>query len=988
MTKKPTRKARPVRKPEAAVRGSAAQPPVTPPRGAAPVARFPIVGIGASAGGLAALEEFFAHVAPDTGMAFVVVTHQSPGRATLLPELLARHAQITVETAADRVVLAPNRVYVAPPGCMLTANETRLHIEATDGAPVMPLDHFFRSLAHGQGENAIGVVLSGTGSDGTLGVTEIKGAGGMVVAQDPRSAQYPGMPNSAIATQLVDYTLAPAEMPARLVQYARGRTLPAQQLQHDDNEAQVALRKILVTLRNRTGNDFTAYKRSTIGRRVERRVHVHGLHGLREYAAFLERTPYEVDALFKELLISVTSFFRDPDVFAVLEQEIRRMIAALPDGGTFRAWIAGCATGEEAYSIAILVREALMHSERSLKVQIFATDLDAQAIDIARAGRYPEGIAADITPERLQRFFTREDNGYRVNKDVREMLVFAVQNVIKDPPFTKLDLVSCRNLLIYLEPDLQRRVLGVFSYSLHAAGVLVLGTSEGVTGFDDRFAVLDKRWKLFGRRAIPAGTMPLDFQATLPISRPLRRLGRDRERNGVAPLVERILLGNFVPPTVIVSERGDLIYLHGQTGPFLELAPGEPTNNVFSMAREGLRIELPAVMRQAASNARPVVRRGLHVRTNGGFSPVTLTARRMTEPEALRGTFMLSFELEGAAEPLKKPRSKRGDQKELQRISALDAELQRAKEHLQGTIEALETSNEELKSANEELQSMNEELQSANEELETSREEMQSLNEELQTVNAELEERNRALSQVNDDMQNLLNSTDVATVFLDEKLAIKRFTTQAKKVFNLIDSDVGRPISDLAVNLRYDQLDSDAHEVLRSLVFREREIQTKNDEWRLMRIMPYRTHENLIDGLVMTFVDIDRLKRVERDAQEAREYAESIVELVRQALLVLDKDLRVISANPAFYDLFGVSPRQVVGQDFDQLLGACFADAELHAKLLQLFATKQKIERHTMQRVFPRLGSRTVLFSARSMLAATGRPEHMLLTIEQAVSDP
>jgi two-component system CheB/CheR fusion protein len=736
------------------------------------------------------------------------------------------------------------------------------------------------------------------------------------------------------------------------------------------DETRAALDEILVTLRTRTGSDFTAYKRSTIGRRIERRIGVHGMHSVAAYAAFLEKTPYEVDALFKELLISVTSFFRDPEAFAKLEQEIGAVVRSMHEGATFRAWIAGCATGEEAYSIAILLREAIERNERDIKVQIFATDLDPQAIDIARAGRYPDGIAADVTPERLQRFFTRKDNGYRINKDVREMLVFAVQNVIKDPPFTKLDLVSCRNVLIYLEPELQRRVLSVFSYALRPQGLLMLGTSESVGGFDDRFAMLDKRWKVFQRRTMGDAAAPLDFPSELPstIARPSNpSAAKEHGRTGISAFAERLLLAAFVPPTVILSERGELVYLHGHTGPFLEPAQGEPTHNVFGMAREGLRLELPAAIRQAAVSKEPVVRRGLQVKTNGGFSPVTITARRLVEPETLRGAFLVSFELEATPEPEPKARPTQRQHKQLQRITALEEELRQTRENLQGTIEALETSNEELKSTNEELQSTNEELQSANEELETSREEMQSLNEELQTVNTELGERNRSLSQVNDDMQNLLNSTDVATVFLDDKMAIKRFTTQAKKVFSLIDTDIGRPISDLAVNLQYDQLAADAREVLRSLVFREREIQTKEGAWRLMRIMPYRTHENLIDGLVITFVDIDRIKRAQLEAQEGREYAEAIVTTSGHAMLVLDRGLRVVTANPSFFRLLGVAQRALAHEPFTELLGGALDDAGLRAALNELFTSDQKIEAFPLLGSFPRVGKLRLIVNAYKM---------------------
>jgi two-component system CheB/CheR fusion protein len=486
-------------------------------------ASFPVVGIGASAGGLAALEEFFENVPEDSGMAYVVVTHQAPGRATLLPELLQRRTKLPVTSAADGMRLELNHAYIAPPGTCLSVDDEHLQVEPQDGNPrVLPIDQFFRSIAYTEGENAIAIMLSGNGSDGAIGITAVKGAAGLVMAQDPKSAQYPGMPASAIATQLVDYVLRPSEMPERLVRYVRGRArLPAPPLDQNDEDVRVALQRVLVILRNRTGSDFTAYKKSTIGRRIERRMTVHGISNLGDYARFLEQAPFEVDALFKELLISVTAFFRDPSAFESLEHELVRLTEMKGDDSPLRAWVPACSTGEEAYSLAILIKEVMQRTGRDFKVQIFATDLDPHAIELARGGHYSEGIAADVSPERLQRFFTKDDSGYRVNKDVREMLVFAVQNAIKDPPFTKLDLVSCRNLLIYLEQELQRRLLILFGYALLPGGVLMLGTSESVSGFDDRFAVLDKRWKLFQRRQSGSVVLP-DLAGDMPAAATIR----------------------------------------------------------------------------------------------------------------------------------------------------------------------------------------------------------------------------------------------------------------------------------------------------------------------------------------------------------------------------------------------------------------------------------------------------------------------------------
>jgi two-component system CheB/CheR fusion protein len=953
-----------------------------------------VVGIGASAGGLEALELFVAAIEPNSNMAYVVVTHQAPGRPTLLPELLQRRSRVEVVVAAAGMKLSPNRLYVAPPGCCLEiTDERRCEMVENTADRVLPIDHLFRSLARSDGEGAIGVVLSGSGSDGSLGIAEIKDAAGLVLAQDPETAKYPGMPRSAIATEAVDYVLAPERMPEQLLRSTDARHVSAPGLLGaEDPRGGEWVNKVLALLRQRTRHDFAFYKRSTVNRRIERRLMVHGFTSIQDYAQFVEKNPYELDALFNELIIGVTSFFRDAEAFEALESELEHVIRARTDETPIRVWVPGCSNGAEAYSIAILLKETLQRTGHNFAIQIFATDIDAKAIDVARTGRYPESISASISPERLERFFTKVEGGFRISKEVRALLVFAVQDVIKDPPFTKLDLLSCRNLLIYFDTELQRRVLGLFSYSINPGGLLFLGSSENLGTLEERFVHLDRKAKLFrvhegghrpfadlrpGPSGVVAGSVsPVESSSAPPRSRP-----------GIAPLVERALLASHVPPSAIINDQGELIYLHGRTGPFLEPAPGEPSNNVFQMAREGLRLELPAAVRRAAQQNTPVVRSGLRVKTNGGYGATRLTVTRLTEPEMLRDCFVLTFELEQEPGPHgppgphdAKPRP-RGARKNTGDREELELELQRTKDNLQGTIEEFETSNEELKSTNEELQSTNEELQSANEELETSREEMQSLNEELQTVNAEFEERNRRLSQVNDDMQNLLNSTEIATVFLDGELLVKRFTPPAKKVFGLMGSDVGRPLAHFAVNLRFDGLIQDAEEVLRTLVFREREIQTKQGDWRLMRILPYRTDENIIDGLVMTFVDIDRVKRAEEAAQVARAYAEAIVEAAPGALLVLDEALLVVSANKAFHELFHTRSTSLHGQPFDQIAAGSWQRPDFLDQLRRVLELGEVVSSLDLGPNFPRAGISGLRLSARRMKVDATHAALVLITV-------
>ncbi|MCX6926425.1 MAG: PAS domain-containing protein, partial [Verrucomicrobia bacterium] len=878
------------------LKAPAAKPSVKTLAGSAAVRRptplpraFPVVGIGASAGGLEALEKFFVHVAPDCGMAFVVVTHQHPGHTSLLPELLRKCTRMRVTVAADGLTVEPGCVYMSPPEGYLAILNGTLHLMEPDesGSLRLPIDYFFRSLAEDQREKAIVIVLSGTGSDGTLGLKAVKGAAGMTMAQAPESAKYSGMPGSAIGTGLVDYVLPTEQLPAQLGAYAQGPYLAAADLEAlNEGRLPEPMQKINVLLRARTGHDFSSYKANTIRRRIERRINVHQLKGPLQYLRLLQENPHEIDLLFRELLIGVTNFFRDPGAFdALAKSALPALLASRPAGAPVRVWAPGCSTGEEAYSLAIVLREQMDRANQQFAVQIFATDLDHKAVETARGGLYPEGIAQDVRAQRLARFFVKEDEGYRIKKDIREMVIFAAQNVLKDPPFTRIDLLVCRNLLIYLQPEAQERVLSLFHYALKPDGVLFLGTSESVSSAGDHFAALDKKWKIFTRKAaVGASLPPVEFAEVLPRREAVPIGGSDNvgrvPKLQLSVLLEKALLNRYAPASVIVNDRGDILYIHGRTGDYLEPATGQPRLNILDMAREGLRMELAAALRRAAGQGAPIVHEGVRVRTNGDFISVRLAVMKLTEPESIRGLLLVTFQTGPAAEKRSSPRRTpptRSAKAPPGRVVELQHELKYVKENLQSTVEELETSNEELKSTNEELQSTNEELQSANEELETSKEEMQSLNEELQTVNAQLQAKVDDLALASDDMQNLLNSTELATLFLDQNLRIKRFTPEVTKLVKLIPADAGRPIADMAFDLHYDELEADAAEVLRTLVFKEKEVQTKGGNWRQVRIVPYRTTDNVIDGLVMTFVNIDRSKQAEQAAQQARAYAESVI---------------------------------------------------------------------------------------------------------------
>lgn len=902
------------------------------PKTEAPNASVPIVGIGASAGGLEALEAFFDAMPADSGMAFVIVTHQAPDRVSLLPELLRNHTTMPVREVTAGVLVEQNNIYLPPPGmhlALLNGVLQPMPADVTHGVLQFPVDYFFRSLADDQKDKAIGIVLSGTGADGALGVQAVKGAGGLVVVQEAQSAKFAGMPTSAIATGAVDYVLSVAQMPRRLLSFAQGPYLQAPVSPPPRiGVGPDLLRQIYVLLRNRTRQDFSAYKTSTLQRRIERRMNVHQIQTGDQYLRYLREHPYELDLLFQELLIGVTSFFRDPEAFAVLANTaLPELLAAHQDDQPIRAWVPGCSTGEEAYSLAILLREKLEHAQKLCPVQIFATDLNPRAIEKARSGYYPGGIAVDVSPERLERFFVREDGNYRIKKEIRELVVFAEQNILTDPPFTKLTLLWCRNLLIYLNPDTQRQLVTLFHYTLNPGGILFLGSSETISGFTDLFATLDHRWKVFKRKeSATAAPLMLEFPTRAGkaegVTLPIGGLNKASEAMLVS-LVDKALVRQFVPPSVIVNDRGDIVYIHGFTGHFLHPAPGPPTHNIYTMAREGLRMVLLAAIREAVTQDHLIIHKGVQVRMNGGAVLVDVRVQKIADPESLRGLVLVSF-VESPELPRRRRRAKAGqaDVTEEGRVAELEREIQTLRNTLQSTIEEANTTNEELKSTNEELQSANEELQSANEELETAKEEMQSLNEELQTVNSELQSKVEQLSRVNDDMQNLLNSTDIATLFLDNELRIKRFTPQTRQVFKLISTDVGRPISDIVSILRYDQLETDAREVLRTLIFKELEIVTQAGAWYSIRMLPYRTSGNVIDGLVLTFIDITKQKQIEQARRaDARQYVDYIADILREALMVLDADLRVVSANQVFARMFQLSQREVMDQYFFELNG-------------------------------------------------------------------
>ena len=959
-------------------------------------APFPIVGIGASAGGLEALEAFFSAVPEEGGIAYVVITHTDPKQQSMLPDLLRKKASIPVELLEDGILPRPDRVYLPPSDrdVVLEDHTLRLKRRPSQSEAHMPVDLFLKHLAQDRGRLGACVILSGTGTDGTQGVRLIKEHSGVSMVQALDTARHGGMPRSAVETGLVDFQLPPSEMPERLIQYFQNPVEIHPRAEARATEEADPLRRILAFLANRTRQDFSLYKENTLVRRVERRMTITNSKDASSYLRLLYEDPEEVRNLFQDLLIGVTNFFRDAQAFEFLRREVLPDLVAKDEDQPLRVWVPGCATGEEAYSVAILLQECVEEAETIREIQVFGTDIDPRAVEKARQGTYVQNIAADVSPERLKQFFTKEDSRYRVKSEIREQVVFAEQNVLEDPPFSRLDLLVCRNLLIYLKPEAQNRLIPLFHYALKPEGILFLGSSESIGRHQELFGVVSKPHNLYRKKdhkvraqvEFPTGTKRLERSREQAPSEG----AADRAHMSVGRAAEKVILHEHTPACVVVNEQGEILHFHGRTGKYLEPASGEPTLQVADMAREGLRFALLSAMRWAREKDEEVRQQDVQVKTNGEEQRIDLVVQPLKEPP-LEGCQLILFrELPGLpekGEAGEAPPSGEGDE---DRVEDLEQELVRVRQDYRSAMEELQTSNEELRSSNEELHSSNEELQSTNEELESSREELQSLNEELNTVNSELNSKMDELRKAYNAINAVLNNTRVAIVFLDKDLQVTRFTPEATELLNLIDADVGRPIHHVNHNMEVEDLAGEARQVLKDLSSVDREVRNRDGHWYRMRIMVYRPEKGVIQGVVLTLINIDAQKQAQEEvramaeqaASSARRYAQSIVDTVREGLLVMDRELRVVTANRSYYRIFGTQPHETEGTNLFDLQGGGWDLPELRTLLREVLEQDRTFEDYRVEHAFPGAGFKQLLLNARKLQAGKDEEVRILLAME------
>ncbi len=939
---------------------------------------FPVVGIGASAGGLEAFVDLLKHLPADIGMAYVIVQHLDPKHESMLGELLARATPMRVVEAQDGMHLEADHIYVIPPNTDMSVMHNQLQLVQRKGVKGahMPVDYFLRSLAEDKGAQAIGIILSGTASDGTEGLRAIKGAGGITFAQEEATARYTGMPHSAIGSGMVDFILSPEGIASELARIGKHPYLKRPEVYAEDTAARrqdAALQQVFILLRNATGVDFSCYKLPMVKRRTLRRMALHQIESLADYVNYLRSSPTEITGLYQDLLIAVTGFFREQEAFDVLKSEVYPALTRDDRGPQIRIWVPGCSTGEEAYALAISLLEFLGDRAPDFDVQIFATDLNEAAIDVARTGAYYDSISADVSPERLKRFFMRTENGYQISKRVREMCIFARHNVIKDPPFSNMDLVSCRNLLIYLDTPCQRRVLAGFHYALKLDGYLLLGKSETVGKSADLFSLTDRKHKLYTKKSM--AVLDRELLTTDPLIRYEGTRGA-KTKTAIEDIelereADRLVLSRFAPAGVVINPALQVLQFRGRTGDYLEPPTGTASLDILRMARQGLQMELRKAIFEAGQEQKPVRREGIRLRRNGDYLKIAIEVIPLQANEQGERNFLVLFEGERQAEIAmqvaeEEPVETRSVEEAL--IKDLENQLAETREYLNSLILDHDVTLEELRSTNEEMLSSNEELQSTNEEMETAKEELQSTNEELITVNEELQTRNLELADVNADLAGLLNNIDIPIVMLGNDMRIRRFTPRAEEVMNLIPGDIGRPLTHINLNLSIDtnELERQVVRVLKSASTEEREVHDSRGRWLLLRVQPYRSREGQLDGAVLTLIDIDVTKR-RAETRVFQDFAEDILEAMRMPLLVLDSDLRVVMANRAYYEVFQENEKELVNKRLKEVSGGAWNVPHLLDLLGQVLSKKAEFRDLEMEQNFPGIGRRLLLINANQL---------------------
>lgn len=974
------------------------------------ISNCPIVGVGASAGGLEAYTQLLKELPLDTGFGFVLVQHLDPQHDSALTQLLARTTAMPVCEATHNLRVEANQVYIIPPNTSMGIAQGRLKLQprTRNGTASRSIDFFFEALAKDQQERAVGVILSGTASDGTIGLEAIKAEGGLTFAQDD-SARYDSMPRSAVAAGCVDSVLPPAHIARELARIARhpyvaapkpakakGRSPASPAAGEPAGRAEPdGYKKILLLLRNHSGVDFSHYKISTIHRRITRRAVLNHRDSLENYADFLRGNAKELDTLYADALISVTSFFRNADSFAVLKSKVLARLLAAPGDAPVRIWVLGCSTGQEAYSIAMLFTEAAGKSHRPRQLQVFATDLSEANLVRARLGLYPKSVTADVSPERLRRFFVQEDGGYRVVKSLRDQVVFARHNIISDPPFSRMDLITCRNVMIYFEPSLQQRALPAFHYALKPGGFLFLGASESVGGFTDLFVPVDKRQKIFARKAATTTVFQLPLRSELGMkpdaARPFAMAGRApggaveafRGELNAEREADRVTVNQFAPPSVLIDENLQILQFRGPTGMYLEPPTGKARFDLLKMAREGLMLPLRATINRAKKDQQTARKTSVGFKSDGKNCVVHLEVVPLKNLKETR--FLVLFEdpdkhghfLPPAQEaPARSPISKR---EEASRIASLEQDLAETRDYLQSIQEHQEAANEELQASNEEGQSANEELQSLNEELETSKEELESTNEELTTVNEEMMARNIELNRLNSDLTSLQSSTHLVILLLGRDLTIRRFSRQAEKQFSLHASDLGRSVGGIRHNLDLPELEDLITKVITTVRECEREVRTRDGHWYSLRVRPYLTLDNKVDGAVLVLLDIDEAKKAVHEVVQARDFAEAVITTVRDPLLILDGELCVQKANAAFFTTFRGTPEKAIGHPVFELGDGNWNVPALRKLLLEILPRKNSFNDFEVTHDFAHLGRRTFLLNARMLIQDPGHREKILL---------